>query len=84
MEPAGHFKAHDRDGFTIRGPEGKRLPALSHSIRRCPMAVTFAVSIDSETCNRFSTADPNDPGMLDVVGFDTTPQLVSDFARGAR
>jgi len=33
--------------------------------------------------NAFSIADPNDPGMLDVVGFDTaTPQLVSDFARG--
>ena len=30
------------------------------------------------------TEDPNDPGMLDVVGFDTaTPQLISDFARGA-
>jgi 60 kDa SS-A/Ro ribonucleoprotein len=29
-------------------------------------------------------ADPADPGMLDVVGFDTaTPQLISDFARGA-
>jgi 60 kDa SS-A/Ro ribonucleoprotein len=34
--------------------------------------------------NGFSIADPHDPGMLDVVGFDTaTPQLVSDFARGA-
>jgi 60 kDa SS-A/Ro ribonucleoprotein len=34
--------------------------------------------------NGFSIADRNDPGMLDVVGFDTaTPQLVSDFARGA-
>ena len=34
--------------------------------------------------NGFSIADPNDPGMLDVVGFDSaTPQLVSDFARGA-
>ena len=34
--------------------------------------------------NGFSIADPNDGGMLDVVGFDTaTPQLVSDFARGA-
>jgi 60 kDa SS-A/Ro ribonucleoprotein len=33
--------------------------------------------------NGFSIADPNDPGMLDVVGLDTaTPQLVSDFARG--
>jgi 60 kDa SS-A/Ro ribonucleoprotein len=34
--------------------------------------------------NGFSIADPNDPGMLDVVGFDTaTPQLISDFAGGA-
>jgi 60 kDa SS-A/Ro ribonucleoprotein len=32
----------------------------------------------------FSIADPADAGMLDVVGFDTaTPQLISDFARGA-
>jgi 60 kDa SS-A/Ro ribonucleoprotein len=34
--------------------------------------------------NGFSIADPADAGMLDVVGFDTaTPQLISDFARGA-
>ena len=34
--------------------------------------------------NGFSIADPNDPGMLDVVGFDSaTPQLISEFARGA-
>ena len=34
--------------------------------------------------NGFSIADPADPGMLDVVGFDTAaPQLISDFARGA-
>ena len=34
--------------------------------------------------NGFSIADPADPGMLDVVGLDTaTPQLISDFARGA-
>jgi 60 kDa SS-A/Ro ribonucleoprotein len=34
--------------------------------------------------NGFSISDPNDRGMLDVVGFDTaTPQLISDFARGA-
>lgn len=34
--------------------------------------------------NSFSIADPNDAGMLDVVGFDTaTPQILSDFAQGA-
>jgi 60 kDa SS-A/Ro ribonucleoprotein len=33
--------------------------------------------------NGFSIADPNDAGMLDVVGFDTAaPQLMADFAAG--
>jgi 60 kDa SS-A/Ro ribonucleoprotein len=35
------------------------------------------------TATRFTIADPSDPGMLDVAGFDSTvPQLISDFARG--
>lgn len=35
------------------------------------------------TATAFSIADPNDPGSLDVVGFDAaTPQIVADFARG--
>jgi 60 kDa SS-A/Ro ribonucleoprotein len=34
--------------------------------------------------NGFTIADPNDAGMLDVVGFDAAaPQVMSDFARGA-
>lgn len=33
--------------------------------------------------NGFSIADPDDAGMLDVVGFDTAaPQLMADFAAG--
>jgi 60 kDa SS-A/Ro ribonucleoprotein len=33
--------------------------------------------------NGFSIADPNDAGMLDVVGFDTAaPQLMAHFAAG--
>lgn len=36
------------------------------------------------TSNGFSIADPNDAGMLDVVGFDTaTPNLMSDFISGS-
>jgi 60 kDa SS-A/Ro ribonucleoprotein len=32
--------------------------------------------------NGFSITDPNDAGMLDIVGFDTaTPTLIADFAR---
>jgi 60 kDa SS-A/Ro ribonucleoprotein len=33
--------------------------------------------------NGFSIADPNDAGMLDIVGFDTsTPGLMAEFVRG--
>jgi 60 kDa SS-A/Ro ribonucleoprotein len=33
--------------------------------------------------NGFSIADPDDPGMLDVVGFDTaTPEVIAGFAGG--
>lgn len=35
------------------------------------------------TSNGFSIADPNDRGMLDVVGFDTSvPAVIADFVRG--
>ena len=34
------------------------------------------------TSNGFTLADPNDRGMLDVVGFDTSvPAVISDFVR---
>lgn len=34
--------------------------------------------------NGFSIADPDDSGMLDVVGFDTaTPAVIADFATGS-
>ncbi len=33
--------------------------------------------------NTFSIADPNDAGMLDVVGFSTdVPTVLADFIRG--
>jgi len=35
------------------------------------------------TATGFTIADPTDPGMLDVVGFDAAaPQVMADFARG--
>ena len=34
------------------------------------------------TSNGFTLADPNDGGMLDVVGFDTSvPAVIADFVR---
>lgn len=36
------------------------------------------------TSNGFTLADPNDRGMMDVVGFDTSaPAVIADFVRGA-
>jgi 60 kDa SS-A/Ro ribonucleoprotein len=33
--------------------------------------------------NKFSIADPDDAGMLDVVGFDAAaPAVIADFTRG--
>jgi 60 kDa SS-A/Ro ribonucleoprotein len=35
------------------------------------------------TATSFTIADPSDPGMLDVVGFDAAaPQVMADFSRG--
>lgn len=35
------------------------------------------------TANNFTIANPNDPGMLDVVGFSTdTPSVISEFVAG--
>ena len=51
----------------------------------CALPMQYArLVVVGMIANGFSIADPADPGMLDVVGFDTaTPQLSSDFARGA-
>jgi 60 kDa SS-A/Ro ribonucleoprotein len=36
------------------------------------------------TSNGFTLADPNDRGMMDVIGFDTTaPAVIADFVRGS-
>ena len=47
--------------------------------------VAFAAEAAPEIaviCNGFTIADPNDRGMLDVVGFDTTvPAVIADFVR---
>ena len=41
-----------------------------------------ARSVAAMTSNGFTLADPNDRGMIDVVGFDTTaPAVIADFVR---
>jgi 60 kDa SS-A/Ro ribonucleoprotein len=58
----------------------------AHALRdyRRATGIDARLVVVGMVANGFSLADPADPGMLDVVGFDTaTPQLISDFARGA-
>jgi 60 kDa SS-A/Ro ribonucleoprotein len=59
-------------------------PARALADYRRASGIDARVVVVGMVSNGFSIADPNDPGMLDVVGFDTaTPELISDFARGA-
>jgi 60 kDa SS-A/Ro ribonucleoprotein len=59
-------------------------PAQALRDYRTASGIDACLVVVGMVSNGFSIADPADPGMLDVVGFDTaTPQLISDFARGA-
>jgi 60 kDa SS-A/Ro ribonucleoprotein len=59
-------------------------PAQALRDYRRALGIDARLVVVGMVSNGFSIADPADHGMLDVVGFDTaTPQLISDFARGA-
>lgn len=46
------------------------------------MGIPAKLIVVGMVANNFSIADPDDAGMLDVVGFDTAvPQIMSDFGR---
>ena len=47
------------------------------------MGIPARLIVVAMTATGFSIADPEDAGMLDVVGFDTAvPNLISEFSRG--
>ena len=49
------------------------------------MGIKAKLVVVAMTSNGFTIADPDDGGMLDVVGFDTaTPQVIADFGAAAR
>ena len=63
---------------------GETHPAQALEDYRRSSGIDARLVVVGMVSNGFSIADPADPGMLDVVGFDTaTPQLISDFAHGA-
>lgn len=50
---------------------------------RQKMGIPAKLIVNGMVSNGFSIADPNDAGMMDVVGFDSaTPQLMAEFAKG--
>jgi 60 kDa SS-A/Ro ribonucleoprotein len=58
-------------------------PAQALNEYRERMGIPARLVVVGMVANRFTIADPEDAGMLDVVGFDTaTPPLIADFARG--
>jgi 60 kDa SS-A/Ro ribonucleoprotein len=58
-------------------------PAQALRQYREQMGIPAKLIVVGMVANGFTIADPNDSGMLDVVGFDTaTPHLMADFGRG--
>lgn len=62
---------------------GKIHPAQALRRYRERMGIPARLIVVAMIANPFSIADPEDAGMLDVVGFDTaTPAVMADFVRG--
>jgi 60 kDa SS-A/Ro ribonucleoprotein len=88
--PMRYAQAHKReiDAFVIYTDSetwaGDIHPAQALRDYRHASGIDARLVVVGMVSNGFSIADPADQGMLDVVGFDTaTPQLISDFVRGA-
>ena len=57
-------------------------PAQALQIYRKRLVPEAKAVVVGMTSNGFTLADPNDRGMLDVVGFDATaPAVIADFIR---
>jgi 60 kDa SS-A/Ro ribonucleoprotein len=62
---------------------GEVHPAEALRRYRQAMGIDAKLIVVGMVSNGFTIADPDDPGMLDVVGFDTAaPALMAEFARG--
>jgi 60 kDa SS-A/Ro ribonucleoprotein len=60
---------------------GQIHPSQALQQYRDQMGIAAKLIVVGMVSNGFTIADPNDAGMLDVVGFDTaTPAVMSDFA----
>ena len=56
-------------------------PKEALKMYRSKMGIPAKLVVVGMVANRFTIADPEDAGMLDIVGFDTaSPQLMADFS----
>lgn len=79
---------HDFDTFLILTDSetwaGSIHPAQALQRYRQEQVPNAKLVVIGMTATEFSIADQNDPGMLDVVGFDTgSPNVIASFVRGA-
>jgi 60 kDa SS-A/Ro ribonucleoprotein len=64
---------------------GQVHPAEALRRYRERMGIAAKLIVVGMLANNFTIADPNDGGMLDVVGFDTAaPQVMRDFSAAGR
>lgn len=62
---------------------GQVHPYQALKLYRDAMGIPAKLVVVGMVANEFTIADPNDGGMLDVVGFDTAaPSILADFSRG--
>jgi 60 kDa SS-A/Ro ribonucleoprotein len=62
---------------------GRMQPFEALKQYRRKMGIDAKLVVCGMVSNGFTIADPNDPGMLDVVGFDTnTPKMIAEFSKG--
>ena len=62
---------------------GDTHPSEALQVYRDVMGIAAKLVVVGMVSNNFTIADPDDAGMLDVVGFDSAaPGLIADFARG--
>jgi 60 kDa SS-A/Ro ribonucleoprotein len=61
---------------------GRMHPHQALEAYRQKMGIPAKLTVVGMVANKFTIANPNDAGMLDVVGFDTSaPAVMADFAR---
>lgn len=80
-------EGHEIDTFVVYTDSetwhGEIHPAQALREYRERTGIAARLVVIGMVANGFTIADPEDPGMLDIVGFDgATPEVVSGFARG--